>query len=369
MKIEALIAEARLLPAVPVTAISEYYKQMAACVSYVDALFANRTDISKLIGHNPLSLVYDNHRHHATFMVTVFSVGNYELLARTLPWVYRAYGAHGFSHDYFLIELNGWVAALKKHTDFAMMGTVVEVYQWMIRRHQDIIHLSSQQAESSPLVDEEWLPRKNGFLTAVLHGDHHACLAIVREAASDGCSTADIYQQIIQPVMYEIGILWENNTISVAQEHLASAIVGRVLAAVSMNGPLAASRAGKVVVTAASSEYHEIGAWMISDVLEQEGWDVRYLGANTPPADLLALLRDFRPDALVISVTMPFNILQARETIRMIREDGDLGSVRVMVGGQAFRGTPDLWKDTGADGYGANVNEAVSALAGWRDRG
>ena len=32
---------------------------------------------------------------------------------------------------------------------------------------------------------------------------------------------------------------------------------------------------------------------MISDVLDQDGWQVRYLGANTPDGDLLKMVDEF----------------------------------------------------------------------------
>jgi len=96
---------------------------------------------------------------------------------------------------------------------------------------------------------------------------------------------------------------------------------------------------------------------MISDILEHEGWEVRYLGANTPKDELIDLVRSFKPQVLAMSVTMSFNILKAKEIIENIRSDKDLNKIKVVVGGRAFIDTDKLWKTTGADYFATNVHE------------
>jgi methanogenic corrinoid protein MtbC1 len=58
------------------------------------------------------------------------------------------------------------------------------------------------------------------------------------------------------------------------------------MATISMVDIYPSQAKGKAVITAAPNEFYEIGAWMISDILEFDGWEVRYLGANTPVNDL-----------------------------------------------------------------------------------
>jgi len=49
--------------------------------------------------------MYDNHLNHARFMANVFRFNAYTLLVKTVIWVYRSYHSHGFSFDYFPVEL------------------------------------------------------------------------------------------------------------------------------------------------------------------------------------------------------------------------------------------------------------------------
>ena len=357
-----IIKEASSLPLVSLKATTSYQDNISVMKKYVDDNLSSNPAIHELIGNNPLQVMYDNHTHHAAFMATVFSIGNYELLARTVPWVYRAYSAHSFSYDYFPLELKTWIVAIEKHITSDMTAEIKSVYAWMISRHENMIYLSQTEEELELLISEDWLERKTSFLAALLGGDHKKCLKIAKESISTGKDMEQFYLHIIQPAMYEIGMLWERGTISVAQEHLASAIVGRVMASTSMLEITPEKVKGKAVITSAPNEFHEIGAWMISDILEHEGWDVRYLGANTPANDLLELLRSYQPSVLAMSVTMPFNILKAIEIINIIKGDVELNKILIIVGGRPFNENIELWQSTGADYFAANATEIKTLL-------
>ena len=359
---EELIDEAKTLRLVPLVGTTLYQEKTPQMTKYVDDSLTSHLSINDLIGNNPLKSMYDNHKHHAAFMATVFSVGNYELLARTIPWVYRSYSAHNFSCDYFFLELKAWVEAIDKYISSDQISEIKSVYLWMIKRHENMQLLSKTEPDMPFPISEDWLERKNSFLAALLTGDHRKCLEISDKTLKTGKDIEAFYLQIIQPVMYEVGMLWERGTISVAQEHLASAIVGRVMATTCMLDVAPRQEKAKVVISAAPNEFHEIGAWMVSDILEHDGWDVRYLGANTPVEGLLEMLRSFQPNVLALSVTMPFNIINVRDMITAIKGDKELKEIRVIVGGRAFNETHELWQSTGADDFAANAQEIKAML-------
>jgi len=56
---------------------------------------------------------------------------------------------------------------------------------------------------------------------------------------------------------------------------------------------------------------------------------------------------------------MVFNLANCRSLIETVRNDPDIKSVRIMVGGQAFRDQPELWKTLGADIYAPDASSAV----------
>ena len=353
---------AALLPQISLEAATDYQSQLPEMSAYVDEQLSKTSNILDLIGGNPLQMMFDNHRYHGAFMATVFTLGNYQLLAATLPWVYRAYHSRRFSFDYFPLELRCWIDAIKKFMDARQQPSIISVYQWMIDQHDTIIELSHQELEVLAPVEGAWLERKNEFRVAALRGDHRHCLKMAGDIVEKPEDINDFYLQVLQPALYEVGILWEKNKISVAQEHLVSAIVTRVMATVNLLMDEPMNFHGRAVVAACADEYHEIGAMMIADLLEIDKWDVCYLGANVPMNDLLDQLRIFKPDVLALSVTMAFNITKVRETVKQIREDPNLAAIKVIVGGRAFGGDEDLWKQVGADACAGNLAEARQIL-------
>ena len=332
MTIDELLVKARGLPLVPLDATTAYKTNIPVLTKFVDDKLSSMNGIHSLIGNNPLQVMLDNHKHHAAFMSTVFSINNYELLCKTIPWVYRSYHYHKFSYDYFPLELKAWQEAISTYLDNNLSAAIITIYDWMIDNHEQFIILSQSDMSFQMPVQANWLAVKSSFQSALIAGDHQKCMEIALENIKTPPDIEPFYSQVIQPIMYEVGMLWEQDILSVAQEHLASAIVGRIMATISMTKIEAKKNKGKVVVTASPNEFHETGAWMITDILAVEGWDVQYLGANTPQNDLVNFLLSFRPDVLAISVTMPFNIEKTKSIIDSIKASSGIEKMKIMVG-------------------------------------
>jgi len=362
--LDTLITQTQQLPQIPVAAINAYHQHIPEMCAAVDCALSERPDIYSLIGNNPLQVMYDNHKHHAAFMTSVFSTANYELLARTLPWVYQVYSSKNFLFDYFPVELRAWIMTVQDALPSEAAEKICAVYTWMLQQHDKVVKLAcSTDYSTSPPLDPEWLAQKNIFLNALLTGDHRQCVKLAVAQVSTSKELEGFYLNIVQPCMYEIGILWERGFISVAQEHLASSIVGRVLAQVSMVDISAPPLPYRVLVTAAPDEFHEIGAWMVSDILEHDGWQVRYLGANTPTADLVKMLQCFQPHILALSVTMPFNLHKTKVAVEQIKAEAGLKDLFIIVGGNAFSQSKDLWRSCGADAWAANIHDLRNITA------
>jgi len=362
--------EAEKLAPVPPEAAAEYRQRADRMIAQVDRKLAANPEIGSLIGNNPLDLMYNNHRHHARFMANVFRFNSFGLLARTVPWVYRAYRSRGFSHDYFPAELAAWIESVREHLSPAAEKPITAVYEWLLERHGDMVELSQGDTTLSPSPHPDWANVQKDFLSALLEGVAQKSLDLADRSVQSAGEVPGFYLHVIEPSMYEVGALWERGEISVAQEHLATAISSRVMAALYPRFVLGEQTKGRAVVTTVCEEFHELGAWMVADLLALEGWEVSYLGANAPTGDLLDMLLDLKPDLLALSSAMPFNLDRVQESILAVRDREELQSTRILVGGRIFREMEDLWRLTGADGWARDAREAV-VLAGqwWEEAG
>ena len=114
-----------------------------------------------------------------------------------------------------------------------------------------------------------------------------------------------------------------------------------------------------------TGELHEIGARMLCDLLEMEGWNTIYLGANVPTGGIVAVLRDNQSDILAVSASMTFHIPAVREVIREVRMARP--KTRILVGGYAFKIAPNLWRDVGADYWAKDASTAISMIGSFAD--
>lgn len=202
------------------------------------------------------------------------------------------------------------------------------------------------------------------FLQAILKSQRNAAVTIVSEAFHEGHPVLDIYVQVLQESLYQVGQLWESNQITVAEEHMATAISQYVLAQTYARLPAPTARRGNMVITGVAGELHQVGANMVADVLDSQGYEVRFLGTNMPNNGILQEIERHGAAIVGISTTMVFNIPQVIQLIADIRARFGDQSPRIVLGGAAFRSMPSLGPELGTAGVATDLHAAVQLLCG-----
>ncbi|MCY0999393.1 cobalamin-dependent protein [Myxococcus sp. MISCRS1] len=198
------------------------------------------------------------------------------------------------------------------------------------------------------------------YLAAQLAGNRQEALRLlVDDGLLRGIPLQLIHLEVIQQAQYEIGRMWQENVISVAQEHLATAVSQLALAHLYRHLPRDPPNGKVVMVSCVEGELHEVGARMASDFLEMAGFDVRFLGANVPPEHLARMLREQTPHLLALSVTMSYHLPALRRAVEAAREVAP--HLPIAVGGHAFRWAPGLEKELDVTFHGKDARELVSA--------
>ncbi|MEZ7875077.1 MAG: cobalamin-dependent protein [Bacteroidales bacterium] len=183
----------------------------------------------------------------------------------------------------------------------------------------------------------ETIKASDEFLLVLLNGERQRGMDLVNELLAENRGVQQIYEEVIKPAMYKVGELWEAGTISVASEHLASAIVESILGQLYYRVITSSGRKGKVaVISSVEQEVHQIGAKMVSDVFELNGWTSHFLGANTPIEELIKFLEKINPNTLGLSVSINLHIYYLEKTIKKVREK--FPEIPVLIGGQGLIG-------------------------------
>jgi methanogenic corrinoid protein MtbC1 len=202
------------------------------------------------------------------------------------------------------------------------------------QRYRYISLAKSSDPTPSPKVAFSPEETYRRYLESLLAGDSRQCREIF-EQWLESVPLRDLYQDLVQRSLYEVGELWEQGRISVAAEHLATAITESLLT-LAQPRLLAQPRAGKsAVVACISREHHQMGGRIVADLLELRGWHSYFLGANVPLSELKALVDEKRPNVVVFSATIAANVDIFIDTVNEIRDA--FPSTPMLAGGQAFR--------------------------------
>jgi methanogenic corrinoid protein MtbC1 len=194
----------------------------------------------------------------------------------------------------------------------------IEMLKWLIERQKEGLSISSavemwksQQGNypdgsrqiQTPVTDistgETILDELRGqWLSACLDYDDQSANRTLDQAFAVTAPEM-ILHEVLQKGLAQIGESWYTGSVSVQQEHFASAIAIR-----RVNALLAATatptRPGHILAACPPGEEHDFVLLMVSYFLRRRGWDVVYLGSNVPLIDLDATIQSTSP-ILIIS--------------------------------------------------------------------
>lgn len=172
------------------------------------------------------------------------------------------------------------------------------------------------------------------FTDIILAGRKKEGEELTNKLLDTGTGIFNIYENLFKDSLYEIGLLWEMNKISVAAEHIATATVEGLMNDLYPTLPHTKLNNRKVVLGCVENELHQVGIKMVGDVFESLGWETYFLGSNNSNDALLNYIELVKPDMVAISLSVYFNMATFIGLLNKINLAFPL--LPVIVGGQAF---------------------------------
>jgi len=298
--------------------------------------------------------------YHLTYLAEALTAEAPVLFSEYLAWVKVLFAGLKFSEDILPTTLEYMRQALDETLEPHLKLAALEYLDaGLIAYQQAPSTLVSFVETENPLAD---LARR--FMDALLRADRKSASTMIMEAAQQGTAIKDIYLYVFQRSQREIGRLWQTNQISVGQEHYCTAVTQTVMSQLYPYIFASKKKGRRMVVTCVGGELHEIGAHMVADFFEMDGWDTYFLGANTPIDGVLRAIVERNADVLAISATMTLHIDKVTGLIAELHRSVLGVRTKVLVGGYPFNIAPNLWKSVGADAYAYDAQQALIAAEG-----
>ncbi len=190
-----------------------------------------------------------------------------------------------------------------------------------------------------------------------LRADSEAVYQLMLYLSRHNVKLPTLADEVLRPPLVKIGELWKAGKLRVDQEHRSSHAVSEAM--VRLAPELHRKEANELTAACAclEGERHEIGLRGMAFALEAEGWNVHFIGADTPYATVVDYVRKARPDLLCVSFTA------AKADSALTRGFASVGKAVRLAGGRFVAGGYFAGnftaKDLSCDHVAASVTEGI----------
>lgn len=176
----------------------------------------------------------------------------------------------------------------------------------------------------------------SALLRALVAGREEETAAILINAFLQGESLSRIFDGEICPAMRQIGELWSEGRVSIADEHLATRTVLNAVQKLRNVVPVAELNEKTAMCCTIEGDFHELPAHLVQILLESAGWEVLNFGANTPLFTLAEEAVEYKPDLICISAAVMPDVERAARDFRRFSADIAKTNAAIILGGRAF---------------------------------
>jgi MerR family transcriptional regulator, light-induced transcriptional regulator len=162
---------------------------------------------------------------------------------------------------------------------------------------------AARLASTSPPIETEQEQPLSADLAAQLRDALDGFDAAAAHTALDRLFSAFsiefVLTEVLIPHLRDLGERWATGQATVAQEHFAANLIrGRLLG---LAGDWGAGGSSTAVLACMPGEAHDLGLLLLGILLARRGWQVTFLGADTPLDTLQTSVHALRPTLVVVA--------------------------------------------------------------------
>jgi len=200
------------------------------------------------------------------------------------------------------------------------------------------------------------------YLQPLLAGRRSECFNLIHDAIENGWAAERLIREVVWPAMAQVDRLYRDDRINTAVESMACRINRTVADQLQACLPKGLPN-GKYVLVACIADFaEELGAQMVADLFQADGWQVHFIGGGVPHDELLSLVGELHPHVLLLFGAGPQAVPAVRGLIDLIRDIGVCPTMNIVLSGGVFNRVGGLWREVGADAFADSAHD-VLALA------
>lgn len=181
--------------------------------------------------------------------------------------------------------------------------------------------------------------RGQSFVQRALDAAEHSDSIGVEETLMTAMSVLpplEVAGSVLAPLLTEVGDRWHRGQMTIAQEHMVTDIIRRLVTNASRSY-FQGDDAPCLLLTTLSGERHELGIMLCLWLAAVRRCRTHYLGSDTPVPDIVQFARDVEADAVLVSMVMSEMEVPARTQLGLLAAQLQ-PSTEIWVGGRAAQG-------------------------------
>lgn len=202
---------------------------------------------------------------------------------------------------------------------------------------------------------------KQGLEKALASGNEEQGIKMARRALEKGMSPSELFLEVVQPQLYQIGERFERLEVFLPTLMKAANVVlamqEEVLEPAILEEGEDRTEIGTVVLGTAQGDIHDIGKNMVGLMLQVNGFKVIDLGTDTKVNDFIQAAKENAADIIGASSLLTPSMPYMEDLVARIHDLGLDDQYKVVVGGAPV--TESYAADIGADAYGSDAVHAV----------
>ena len=347
-------------PALDASGLSRFHELRSAAVDAVTKRFqGDPGGPYARFGQRGRDACREDLSFHLEFLRPVLEFGLVQPMVEYLRWLASVLATRGVPADHLALSLD-W---LSEFFSAEMEGSDATIVVSALKGTKARFIESHDAAPAFYAKMPTPFPECEAFEGALLAGDRRAASLLFDGRLEGGLGLLEAELRMIQPALYAIGRKWQNNQVTVAQEHLATAISQSLMIRGLSASEMQVSNGSRVLLAGVEGNRHSVGLQMVADAFQLAGWDAQFLGADVPTSALLLQVGEWQPDLLALSVSFAQQLHVVKEITARLADSRGAGAPAVIVGGLAINQFDRLADALGADGWSPDAHSAVACAS------
>jgi 5-methyltetrahydrofolate--homocysteine methyltransferase len=202
------------------------------------------------------------------------------------------------------------------------------------------------------------------LIRALVEMDEAGALKEAKTLIDGGCDPLKILEAC-GTAMGEVGKRFEAGEYFLPHLMMAGEMLKQISGMVTpliQEGKAAAGK-GRVLIGTVKGDIHDIGKNIVTFLLEANGFEVRDIGVDQPPARFVEAVREFKPAVVGMSGLLTLAFGAMKETVQALQDAGLRDRVKIMIGGAQV--SEKVKEYAGADAYGPDAMAGVRLCQQW----